>query len=212
MMDNDVLLDKIFAEIENARENSDLDSVLRISGEAAARINEQLRSAPVDSEDAVLAAKRSLVITDMHCMALIEAGEINEAAATYVGIILYILTCKVNPEKIPQLYEGTLITLVEVLSMIMSDIWGNPEAMDHVTSCFAETGTLAIETYDHFSKFASMGMFSPKIESLRPILQTIAPKGYQFNGRKITSIMAMDILYDVLARMKSCGLINIDEY
>lgn len=211
-MAKDTILEEIFQDLD-AAESDELR--LTISGEALARLNEQLKKAPKHSEKAYDIAGRILILAEIHTKLLSQGDDHNgEAPLTMCGELCFILSMEINPEKLPLIYVGSLLSLANLLGKFAFTQFqpGNSDNLFHMNMAISEVMRLALVTYDKFSKLADLSCFATEINNIRPLEEKMPEELKTLHDKPITPYMAMDVLYDVIARFMACGLIDREEF
>ena len=205
-MGSDKTLDGLFAELEKA-DSPELQ--LRISGEAISRFNEQLNRISEGSDEAYNLADRVLIMLEYHCGKMMELdGNAEEVVATIVGELAFILTQKINPEKIPVIYTGSLLNCADMAFAASTARMEESDQAYHLFRISVQLVCLAVCTYNEFSKKYDLKMFNEQANRLKMLTECLPAKEKLFDDQKIMPTMAIDIFYDTIARMVACGIID----
>ncbi len=207
-MAQDPVLEQIFADLDAAE---DTDMRLRVSGEALARLNEQLKQCMNQPEQAVDCAYRILIVADLHARDFIGSDEPEQAPLTLLGELALILTCRVSPEKVPVAYVGSLYRTIEFMMTLLQHTMTtgpDPDTVAHIEASVVELAALTIVTYEDFRKRFNLSFLDHDIRRVRLLLEP-APEDLRcLNGNPINPTMALDVFYDVLARMAACRILD----
>lgn len=206
-MTSDPILDDIFRDLDNA---DTVELKLNISGEAIARLNEQLHKAVPGSDNSQILAKRILILTELHTRLLHDTDEMAQAPVTMVGELCFILSSKVDPEKLPFIYVGSLLSSVQMSMALTYSVSSRLDAdsVAHLAAIVCMLACLSKVTYLKFAEFADLSSYAEDIRLLDKLLDNFSPEDRLFEGNTVTPVMAVDIFYDVLARFAACGFID----
>ena len=210
MIERDEELDRILDDIEQA-ETAELKAA--ISGEAVSRQLEQLKRVPVGSEESIRIANRLLLLTQQHSLLLLDYGIYSEAVGLMIGMLAAVLSLRIDPEKVPYYYLNMLLGCIAMCDRTIHEAYGGqptPEAV-HLHSILMNFALLFLSTYEHFKTFTSVKDFEQFAQALQIELNGLSSEDRQFNGQPVTPQMAIDIAYDAMGRLHSCGLMPMED-
>ena len=173
---------------------NDLEEELRETG---------LRLASEADRDEGFDAGAVLDAAHAHIVALIRAGMIPDALGVGVGALLTVFRRGFIPEDYRNQYLRGLLD-VATAGAIMQQM---PESADpfvaqHLEAIDAELGPLAWESY---KALADENVSQEVKGPLSHLGEWVAPHA-TFRGERVTHHMALDILYDIAARLAALGM------
>lgn len=139
-----------------------------------------------------------------HVSAFLRLGMPKEAMATAVMGLLTAFGCRFRPEEHTAVYLELFLFIAISGSMMQQETQDEFE-LNHLSAIDAELGPLILDSYNHLGgadvlPFNLRGPFEA-------LPQWVNADG-TFQGKKITAMMAADILYDVAARLTTMGVIE----
>ena len=182
-----------------------IQAAVNFSGQTLARYFENLRLEAKGGHDINDLAAQALVVASAHCHDLIAADESEQAFATMVMAILTVFTARADIDKLHGIYLSALSD-----ALVMADQAANTAqtkndsfALDHLEQCRSLLAAVFAAAFDHCPQQELLPL-RRHIDQLSTFPGTVAQ---EFNGTKISHILAIDILYDIASRLAACGYI-----
>ena len=168
---------------------------LRRSGEELARLAEGLGTTPREIEAFFSAAAR-------HMAVLTEASLIDQAFATGVMALLTAFGHRFSPRDCAAPYLSMLlrVAVAGALAQQQAALSSDSFAMEHFEAIDAELGPLALASY---RELEGDKVLPPQLAEPYSQLAAWVDADARFQGQTIRASLAMDILYDIAARLKA---------
>ena len=168
---------------------------LRRSGEELARLAEGLGTTPREIEAFFSAAAR-------HMAVLTEASLIDQAFATGVMALLTAFGHRFSPRDCAAPYLSMLlrVAVAGALAQQQAALSSDSFAMGHFEAIDAELGPLALASY---RELEGDKVLPPQLAEPYSQLAAWVDADVLFQGQTIRASLAMDILYDIAARLKA---------
>ncbi len=139
-----------------------------------------------------------------HVSAFMQIGQPREAMGTAVMGLLTAFGFRFRPEEHAVQYLELLLFLAVSGAMVLQETT-DPFDREHLEAIDAELGPLALASYEHLD---GKNILPPNLRGPYSALPQWINPDTEFQGHKITAMMAPDILYDIAARLTAMGIIE----